>query len=165
MQMMVSVSSQAWKNGSQKRSLSQSEGRPSGAGLSVNETAWLPLSAQRRISAAASSASQRGTMVRGMRRPRPSPAVHSSMFQSLYAWTLARPSSRSGCSMKVWPQKRGRVLGKQTAASMRSRSMSASRSFCFQAPGRTSSNVVNCIESESKPTAADNIMRGATSWS
>src|SRR5437763_11024500 len=41
-------------------------------------------------------------------------------------------------------------------------SMSASRSFCFQQPGRISSNVTGVTSSSSKPTAADNLGNGYT---
>src|SRR4029079_13694313 len=83
MQSVVSVSWSAAKNGSQKRSLSCTDGNPSGYGFSLKATAGLPLSAQRRTSAAASSASQSGTIVSGMRMPLPSPPHHSSIIQSL----------------------------------------------------------------------------------
>jgi len=83
MQTTVPVSSHARKNGSQKRSLSWTDGRPSGWGFSLKETPRLPFAAHRRTSAAAISASQSGTMVRGSRRPLPSPADHSSSIQSL----------------------------------------------------------------------------------
>src|SRR5689334_4373937 len=41
-------------------------------------------------------------------------------------------------------------------------SMSASRSFCFQQPGRISSNVTGVTSSSSKPTAADSFGNGYT---
>ena len=77
----VSVSWQAVKNGSQCPLWI--DGRPSGCGFSEKATAWLPRSAQRRTSAAASSASHSGIIVSGMSRPLPSPAHHSSIIQSL----------------------------------------------------------------------------------
>src|SRR5579884_1284906 len=79
----VSVSEQAWKNGSQNRPLSWIEGSPRGWGFSGKVTACEPLSAQRRTSAAAAAGSHSGTMVRGMRRPLAGPAHHSSIIQSL----------------------------------------------------------------------------------
>ncbi len=94
----VSVSWQAVKNGSQKRSLSWIEGSPSGCGFSGKVTAWDPLAAQRRTSAAASSASHRGTIVSGINRPLPAPADHSSIIQSLYAWTQSSARSLSARS-------------------------------------------------------------------
>ncbi|GIT46150.1 MAG: hypothetical protein Ct9H300mP12_07350 [Acidimicrobiales bacterium] len=51
MLMIVSVSSQAKRKGSQKRSLSWIDGRPSGYGFSEKATANEPLSAQRWTSA------------------------------------------------------------------------------------------------------------------
>src|SRR5262245_24077114 len=83
MHRVVSVSWSAAKNGSQKRPLSWTDGNPSGYGFSENATAWLPLPAHRRTSAAASSASHSGTMVSGISLPVPSPAHHSSIIQSL----------------------------------------------------------------------------------
>src|SRR3954451_16376057 len=83
MLMTVSVSSQARKNGSQKPSLECTDGRPRGVGFSVKATAWLPLSAQRRISSPAATGSHKGMMVRGMSFPLPSPPHHSSIIQSL----------------------------------------------------------------------------------
>tara|TARA_Y100001949_G_scaffold23183_1_gene16622 strand:+ start:1188 stop:1535 length:348 start_codon:yes stop_codon:yes gene_type:complete len=80
---MVSVSSQARKNGSQNLSLSWIEGRPSGYGFSEKATANAPFSAHRWTSAAAATGSQRGIRVNGMSRPAPSPAHHSSIIQSL----------------------------------------------------------------------------------
>src|SRR6187200_305972 len=80
---VVSVSWSEAKNGSQKRSLSCTDGSPSGYGFSLNATAWLPLSAQRRTSAAARSASHSGMIVSGMSLAVPSPAHHSSIIQSL----------------------------------------------------------------------------------
>ena len=79
----VPVSWQAWKNGSQWRPLSCTDGSPSGCGFSENVTAKQPRSALRRTSAAASCGSQSGIMPSGMRRPSPSPAHHSSIIQSL----------------------------------------------------------------------------------
>ena len=83
MQTTVSVSSQAAKNGSQYRPCRGSTAGPSGYGFSVKATAWPPLAAQRRTSAAARSASHSGTIVSGISRPLPSPAHHSSIIQSL----------------------------------------------------------------------------------
>ncbi len=79
----VPVSSQAWKNGSQWRPLSCTDGRPSGWGFSEKVTAKQPRAALRRTSAAASCGSHSGIMPSGMRRPAPSPAHHSSIIQSL----------------------------------------------------------------------------------
>ena len=79
----VSVSSHAAKNGSQYGPCRGPTAGRAGSGFSEKATAWLPLSAQRRISAAASSASHSGTIVSGMSRPLPSPAHHSSIIQSL----------------------------------------------------------------------------------
>ena len=62
-----------------------------------------------------------------MSRPPDSPH-HSSTIQSLYALTHSRPSSLSLASVKVWPQKRGKV-GKQSEASMWLTSMSSRRGF------------------------------------
>ena len=67
MLMTVSVSTQAWKSGSQWPECT--DGRPSGTGFSENVMLWLPLAAQRRTSSAASCGSQSGTMVSGMSRP------------------------------------------------------------------------------------------------
>ena len=83
MHTVVSVSWHAAKNGSQWWLASWIDGSPSGYGFSGNVTAKLPLSAQRRTSAAASCGSHSGTMVSGMSRPSPSPAHHSSIIQSL----------------------------------------------------------------------------------
>src|SRR6186997_1912662 len=67
----VSVSTQAWKNGSQKPEWML--GSPRWGGISEKQTAWLPLAALRRTSAAARSASHSGTMIRGTRWPSDSP--------------------------------------------------------------------------------------------
>jgi hypothetical protein len=83
MHTMVSVSSHAANIRSHTRSGWCNDGRPSGSGFSVKVMAWLPLAAHRRTSSAASPASQSGTMVSGTNRPWPSPAVHSSIIQSL----------------------------------------------------------------------------------
>ena len=77
----VSLSVQASHNGSHAPLCS--DGWPSFAGFSVNAIAKLPFAAQRRTSAAASSASHSGTSVSGIRRPRASPPHHSSIIQSL----------------------------------------------------------------------------------
>ena len=79
----VSVSSQARNTGAQLSDASWMEGSPSGYGFSGKVMAKLPLSAQRWISAAASSASHSGTMVSGISVPLPAPADHSSIIQSL----------------------------------------------------------------------------------
>src|SRR6516164_9698385 len=63
------------------------DGKPRAWGLSGKVTAKLPLAAHRQSSSVARSASQSGRMVNGMSRPRPGPAHHSSMIQSLYART------------------------------------------------------------------------------
>src|ERR1044072_6456324 len=77
MLMTVSVSLHASKKGSQKRSLSCSDGKPSGDGFSENATAWLPNDAHRRTSGATASGSHRGMIVSGMSLSLPSPAHHS----------------------------------------------------------------------------------------
>ena len=76
----VPVSAQAAKNGSQYPEWML--GSPNQVGSSLNATARTPRSALRRISAAASSASQSGTRHRGISRPPESPH-HSSTIQSL----------------------------------------------------------------------------------
>src|SRR6476646_8738449 len=81
-------------------------GSSSGGGISEKHTARTPRAALRRTSAAASSASQSGTMISGTSRPPLSPH-HSSTIQSLYAVTQAAASSRSFASRHVWPQNRG----------------------------------------------------------
>ena len=68
----------------------------------------------------------------------------------------------SSRSAKVWPQKRGSVLGKQMDASMWFASMSASRSFCCQQPGRISSKVTAPKPNSSNPAAADSFINGET---
>src|SRR5436305_11082529 len=83
MLMTVSVSLHAAKNGSQKRSLSCTDGRPNGEGFSENATAWLPRSAQRLISSPAATGSHSGMIVSGMSLSLPAPAHHSSIIQSL----------------------------------------------------------------------------------
>src|SRR2546426_11701187 len=60
MQMTVSVSSQAAKNGRQKLSASCTEGNPRNGGISLKHTACTPRAALRRTSAAASEASHSG---------------------------------------------------------------------------------------------------------
>ncbi len=121
----VSVSSQAAKKGS--HSPEWIDGNPRLGGISQNVTARTPRSALRRISAAASSPSQSGMMISGIRRPPESPH-HSSTIQSLYARTHARPRSWSFPSRNVWPQNRGKV-GKHSDASTQLLSMSSSRAF------------------------------------
>ncbi len=101
-------------------------GRPSGTGLSEKATANDPLSAQRRISAAASSGSHSGMRVHGISRPAPAPPHHSSIIQSLYAWTHRSASSLSSRSRNVCPQKPGK-LGKHRLASVWFASMAARR--------------------------------------
>src|SRR5687767_7910724 len=71
MQIVVFVSSQAAKKGSQKPEWI--DGNPRWGGISEKVTARTPRAALRRTSAAASSASQSGMMISGMRRPRASP--------------------------------------------------------------------------------------------
>src|SRR6478609_1847124 len=66
-------------------------------GSSVKQNARTPRSALRWISAAASSSSHNGMMHNGMLRP-PDGPHHSSTIQSLYAFTHAKPRSRSGVS-------------------------------------------------------------------
>ena len=67
MQTTVPSSLQAVQNGSQWALCS--EGHPSFAGFSEKVTAWQPMAATRRTSAAASSGSQMAGMERGMKRP------------------------------------------------------------------------------------------------
>src|SRR5918912_46563 len=110
MLIVVPVSAQAAKNGSQYRSLSWIDGSPSRGGSSEKQTACTPRSALRRISAAASCGSHNGMMISGISRPSEGPH-HSSTIQSLYAWTHSSPSSLSLASENVGPQKRGK-LGK-----------------------------------------------------
>ncbi len=76
----VFVSWHAAKNGS--HSPEWIDGSPSLGGISLKHTACTPRAALRRTSAAASSASQSGMSVSGMRRPPLSPH-HSSTIQSL----------------------------------------------------------------------------------
>ena len=64
--------------------------------------------------------------------------------------------------MNVCPQNRGSVFGKQIDTSMWFASMSSSRSFCFQQPGRISSNVVVAKARSPMPTAADRRENGET---
>ena len=90
----VFVSSHAARNGSQKPFLSCTDGRPRNGGISENVTAWQPLAALRRISAAASTGSHSCTMINGMSRPFDG-AHHSSSIQSLYAFTQRSASSLS----------------------------------------------------------------------
>ena len=80
MLMVVRVSWQAARNGSQAPEWI--DGSPRWGGISLKHTAWTPRAALRRTSAAASSASHRGTMMSGIRRP-PESAHHSSTIQSL----------------------------------------------------------------------------------
>ncbi len=80
MLIVVCVSSQAAKNGSQ--SPEWIDGSPRWGGISLKHTAWTPRSALRRTSAAASSASHSGTMMSGISFPPESPH-HSSTIQSL----------------------------------------------------------------------------------
>src|SRR3954452_20732868 len=126
MQISVSVSAHASKNGSQYPECSV--GSPSLAGISENATACTPRAALWRTSAAASSTSHSGTMHSGISRPPESPH-HSSTIQSLYARTHAQPRSRSVvASVNVCPQNRGNV-GKQSEASTQFISMSSMRAF------------------------------------
>src|SRR5688500_20199356 len=83
MLMTVPVSLHAAKNGSQWRLWSCTDGKLSFAGFSENDTAKLPLAAQRRISSAARPGSHNGIIVSGINRPDASPAHHSSIIQSL----------------------------------------------------------------------------------
>ncbi len=77
----VSVSSQAAKKGSQCEVWML--GSLSRVGFSEKATANDPFAAQRRTSAAAATGSQSGMSVIGISRPRPAPAHHSSIIQSL----------------------------------------------------------------------------------
>ena len=65
-------------------------------------------------------------------------------------------------SKKVWPQNRGRVLGKHRAASTQLVSMSFRRSDLIQVPGRISSKVVVQKPTSLKPTAAQVMENGLT---
>ena len=120
------ASAHAANTGSQYRRRSWTEGSPSAAGFSEKVTARAPFAAQRSTSATARSASQSGRMTSGIRRPGTAPH-HSSIIQSLYARTHARPSSRSDASVNSCPQKRGNA-GKHSDASMPARSRSRTRS-------------------------------------
>ncbi len=77
----VPVSSQARRKGSQASVWML--GRPRCGGISLKQTARTPSAAVRRTSAAASSASQSGTMASGIIRPRACGPHHSSTIQSL----------------------------------------------------------------------------------
>src|SRR3954468_6445766 len=110
----VPVSSHAWKNGS--HCLEWIDGRPNGYGFSLNATAYEPLAAHRWISSAHSNGSHNGTIVNGINFPFPSPAHHSSIIQSLYAFTHNNASSLSSRSMNVCPQNLGNEFGKQIDA-------------------------------------------------
>ena len=90
------------------------DGSPSAAGFSEKVTARAPFAAHRSTSATARSASQSGRMTSGIRRPGTAPH-HSSIIQSLYARTHARPRSRSVASVNSCPQKRGNA-GKHSEA-------------------------------------------------
>src|SRR5580704_12800887 len=94
MQRAVDVSEQARKKGSQYPSASWILGRSSDAGSSVNATARAPRAALRWTSSAAATGSHRGTMHNGIRRPAESPH-HSSIIQSLYAFTHAKSTALS----------------------------------------------------------------------
>src|SRR5437660_7255119 len=69
MQITVSVSSQAAKNGCQKLPASCTEGRPRNGGISLKHTACTPRAALRRTSTAASDASHNGMRQSGISRP------------------------------------------------------------------------------------------------
>src|SRR5947208_15453956 len=122
MLIQTSPSAQAAKNGSQWSVWI--DGSPSLGGISLKHTACTPRSLLRRISAAAMSASHRGTMMSGIRRPPLSPH-HSSTIQSLYARMHASPTSLSWANENVCPQNRGKV-GNDSDASVQFWSMSAS---------------------------------------
>ena len=64
--------------------------------------------------------------------------------------------------MKAWPQKRGRVFGKQIEASMWFAAIASSRSFCFHIEGCTASKVVTPNSSTSAPAATEVFMSGVT---
>ena len=72
----------------------------------------------------------------------------------------------SDASWNVWPQKRGNV-GKQRDASTPLTSMSSSRSFTANEPGRMSSYVMpfNVTSSRSKPTAESRRISGRRRFS
>ena len=67
MQTMTPSSEQACQNGSQVSLCS--DGSRSFSGFSENDTAWQPLAATRRTSAAIASGSQIGGSASGMKRP------------------------------------------------------------------------------------------------
>ena len=95
--------------------------------------AVAPLAAQRSISLAAADGSHRGMMINGMNRPGADPD-HSSIIQSLYAWTHSMANTLSLASQKIWPQKRGND-GKHRDPRMPARSMSFTRAIGSYAPG------------------------------
>ncbi len=107
------------------------------AGFSLKMIPRDPLSAQRCTSRTDASTSQNGTSVAGMNRPG-AVAHHSSIIQSFHARMHHSPSSRSSPSMNVCPAKRGK-LGKFNEANTPAWSMSSSRAFGCQQPGRMSS--------------------------
>src|SRR5262245_16905462 len=93
----VSHSSAAAKNGSQWPEWI--DGCPRCTGFSENVTAWQPLSATRRTSAAIFSGSHIIGIDSGMNRPGYAPH-HDSMCQSLYARTSASAKASSCCAVR-----------------------------------------------------------------
>ena len=102
-------------------------GQPSFEGFSEKVTAWAPLAAVRRTSAAMTSGSQIAGRASGMKRPGCEPH-HSSMCQSLYASIMASATSLSSVLAKSCPQNCGKD-GKQRAPSTPFAFMSFTRSF------------------------------------
>ncbi len=66
----------------------------------------------------------------------------------------------SSRSRKAWPQKRGRMFGKQIEASTWLASMSARRAVWSKQPGRMSSKVHGSFFTTSAPTAAERRVNG-----
>ena len=97
-----------------------------------------PFAATRRTSSAISCGSQTGGMASGMNRSGYA-AHHSSMCQSLYAWTVASARSLSCASWNMPPANPAKV-GKHIDASTPLRFMSRTRSWMSYAPGRISAN-------------------------
>src|SRR6204780_3184591 len=102
------------------------EGRPSGTGLSGNDTTRAPLAATRFSSDTQRSTSQIGSRARGTYRPG-AVADHSSMLKSFHARRHASARSLSLAWRNTRPPKPGNG-GKKHAAWPRSTSMSLTRS-------------------------------------
>ncbi len=90
----------------------------------------------RRTSAAAASTSHMGTIPRGMKRPGYAPH-HSSMAQSLYAWSMTRATSLSRDSANVRAFHPA-IVGKHMEPSTPFAFMSRTRSCTSKHPGRSS---------------------------